>query len=181
MTPERKAYNAAYYQKNRAKLLARETERARKRYAADKGKKLATNRAWAERNKDRQKELCARWEREHAEQRKQQRREWYLANKEHVFIKVSGRRARLLKLGGATKSAHRDYPKGFIQELKIKQRGRCAACRTVLSRHHIDHIIPLAAGGDNEPSNLQLLCPPCNLSKGTQHPVAFMQKRGFLL
>ena len=31
---------------------------------------------------------------------------------------------------------------------------------------HIDHVIPLAEGGTNAPSNLQLLCAKCNLAKG---------------
>jgi 5-methylcytosine-specific restriction endonuclease McrA len=31
---------------------------------------------------------------------------------------------------------------------------------------HIDHVIPLAEGGTNALSNLQLLCAKCNLAKG---------------
>lgn len=30
---------------------------------------------------------------------------------------------------------------------------------------HIDHVIPLSRGGNNEESNLQLLCAACNLKK----------------
>jgi 5-methylcytosine-specific restriction endonuclease McrA len=29
----------------------------------------------------------------------------------------------------------------------------------------IDHIVPLSAGGDNEPDNLQALCRPCHFAK----------------
>lgn len=32
----------------------------------------------------------------------------------------------------------------------------------------IDHIIPLAKGGPDEPENLQLICRPCNLHKGSR-------------
>lgn len=40
---------------------------------------------------------------------------------------------------------------------------------------------PLARGGTNQRTNLQLLCPPCNLSKSAKDPIDFMQSRGFLL
>lgn len=32
----------------------------------------------------------------------------------------------------------------------------------------VDHIIPVAAGGTNEPDNMQTLCRRCNTSKGTR-------------
>jgi 5-methylcytosine-specific restriction endonuclease McrA len=31
---------------------------------------------------------------------------------------------------------------------------------------HYDHIVPLAEGGTNDPTNFQLLCGQCNLKKG---------------
>ena len=35
---------------------------------------------------------------------------------------------------------------------------------------HLDHIVPLAEGGINDVANLQLLCAPCNNSKGGHRP-----------
>ena len=74
-------------------------------------------------------------------------------------------------------------PRGTIPAIGDRQKWKCAACRTCLKRsgYHKDHIIALSAGGSNEPVNIQLLCPPCNLKKGKKHPVEFMQSRGFLL
>ena len=53
--------------------------------------------------------------------------------------------------------------------LYAEQSGECPGC----FRHYdldgmdIDHIVPLAAGGTNDPGNLQLLCKTCNQIKGT--------------
>jgi rubrerythrin len=62
------------------------------------------------------------------------------------------------------------------------QKWRCAVCRADLKLgKHLDHVIPLAAGGKHEIGNFQWLCPDCNLAKSAKHPVDFMQSRGFLL
>lgn len=54
-----------------------------------------------------------------------------------------------------------------------RDRGICTVCSTdltglcsVSSSDHYDHIIPLAEGGINDVTNLQLLCSACNLKKG---------------
>lgn len=62
------------------------------------------------------------------------------------------------------------------------QRGRCAICRQKLGKDtHIDHVIPLKLGGPNRRSNLQLTCPPCNLTKGARHPIDHARSLGRLL
>lgn len=43
--------------------------------------------------------------------------------------------------------------------------GRCAACGSA-ELLQLDHVIPVARGGDSGPANLQLLCAPCNRDKG---------------
>ena len=73
-------------------------------------------------------------------------------------------------------------PLGLRRELMKKQRGKCAACRADLEsgRTHMDHIMPLALGGEHAANNLQLLCVTCNCSKSAKHPVDFMRRMGFL-
>lgn len=51
---------------------------------------------------------------------------------------------------------------------------RCERCNTALTtapgprQAHIDHRIPIAAGGTNSVTNLQALCRACNLTKGAR-------------
>lgn len=73
-------------------------------------------------------------------------------------------------------------PRGTISRIGASQRWRCAACATnVRVGYHVDHIMPLALGGEHAPGNLQLLCGPCNVRKWAKHPIDFMQEKGFLL
>ncbi len=73
-------------------------------------------------------------------------------------------------------------PKGTVAKLHALQRGKCAICKcTLLKNYHVDHIIPLARGGRHESSNVQLLCPSCNVRKSAKDPIRFMQEMGYLL
>lgn len=73
-------------------------------------------------------------------------------------------------------------PVGTIKNLGEMQRWKCAVCTvSIRDAYHIDHIAPLARGGVHHWSNLQLLCPTCNLSKSSKDPIDFMQSKGFLL
>lgn len=73
-------------------------------------------------------------------------------------------------------------PYGTIPAIGNAQRWRCAICRTEIRKgYHVDHIMPIARGGKHEKSNIQLLCPPCNLRKSDRDPIAHMQSLGRLL
>ena len=50
------------------------------------------------------------------------------------------------------------------------QEGNCALCKQHFGLRHleIDHIVPKAYGGGDEPENTQLLCGHCNRVKGTR-------------
>ena len=60
-----------------------------------------------------------------------------------------------------------------------KQKGRCAICKRKLDPHnyHIDHKKPLALGGKNTLSNLQLLCPNCHSLKSKEDQKKIAEKR----
>jgi hypothetical protein len=58
--------------------------------------------------------------------------------------------------------------------------GKCHYCSTELQlegKWHIDHKMPRALLGSNEPSNLVASCAPCNLKKRDTTDVEFMQGR----
>lgn len=59
-----------------------------------------------------------------------------------------------------------------------RDKGHCVLCRTDLtklvsqkSKIHFDHIVPLASGGLNCVTNLQLTCANCNLGKGARSSI----------
>lgn len=66
-------------------------------------------------------------------------------------------------------------PEWAARAVFYRDRGKCTFCQKDLTGllspqfdSHMDHIIPLANGGINDVSNLQLLCASCNLSKGAK-------------
>jgi hypothetical protein len=65
------------------------------------------------------------------------------------------------------------------ERLKLfdKANGACQSCKKeIKSKFHVDHIIPLANGGGNEPENLQILCKPCHFEKTqTEHEEGYIK------
>jgi 5-methylcytosine-specific restriction endonuclease McrA len=100
---------------------------------------------------------------------------WSAANPEAQRIFKHTRRARERNAGGV-------WTAEDIDRIGRAQKGKCASCGKRIKKHfHVDHIQPLAKGGTNWPNNLQLLCPPCNLSKNARDPIEYAQSNGLLL
>lgn len=69
-----------------------------------------------------------------------------------------------------------------VRELLDLQKGRCAMCaKDIRKSFQIDHVLPLALGGSNDRLNIQLLCGPCNASKGPRDPLDVARRLGRLL
>lgn len=93
--------------------------------------------------------------------------------------KSHNRRAAKLNNGG------KHTAKEILALFKL-QSGKCPYCKTKLSKsgsnkYHVDHVMPLSKGGTNDISNIQLLCPKCNMSKSDKLPEEFAQQHGKLL
>lgn len=74
------------------------------------------------------------------------------------------------------------YSAADVAEMFRLQKGMCMTCgESIANGYQIDHVMPLALGGANDRSNLQLLCRKCNQSKGAKHPIDFAHSRGLLL
>ena len=70
------------------------------------------------------------------------------------------------------------WPKGLKRELMRRQDNTCVYCshRRIARSLDIDHMIPVVDGGSNDPSNLQVICRPCNQRKGDQTDEEFRER-----
>ena len=163
----RKGKSAAYYQANRDRLMRRAREHHAR--AAD---------AISERRKSNRAKLhlqAMAWRAANVDRVREATRAWYHANKDR--LRLSRKTAKAMRRAAGVIDAT------VVSFLMQAQRGKCAVCKTSIaeSTYHLDHIKPLSRGGTNQRTNLQLLCPPCNLSKSAKDPIDFMQSRGYLL
>lgn len=142
-----KARLAAAYQANREALL----ERRKARYIANKPTERAQQDKWRSENLEHHRKTC---------------RDWAKRNPLSMRAIVAKRRALIRGNGGSYKASD-------VVNLMQAQHGICNICCSTLDDYHVDHVIPLSRGGINEASNLQLLCPTCNRSKGNKLPHEF--------
>lgn len=155
--------------RERFDAVARDWQKARKEHVAAKREewRLAnlercrlTNKAWRQENSDRLKAL---------------KKAWLAVNSLRTRCYTENRRARKKANGGS-------HTPEQIEELRTKQRHRCAGCKASIRNHYeVDHIIPIASGGTNDIGNIQLLCMPCNRSKHTKSPEQWAREQGRLL
>lgn len=158
---------AAYFQKNKDRVLA-------------------SNKAWVVKNKDKVHAYTMKWRKANEERYLAAQEAWKTNNPDYQevwrkanleMVRARGQRRRARKKG-----ALGSFTKEDIQRIHKQQRHKCAVCRTsIKDAYEIDHIVAIAVGGTNWPKNLQLLCMPCNRSKGKKDPIEFMRERGMLL
>ncbi len=68
----------------------------------------------------------------------------------------------------ANRRAAGKFPQKEWLKMCILQENKCMKCGKKTKKPSPDHIIPISRGGTNVIENLQLLCWPCNQTKGTK-------------
>lgn len=120
-----------------------------------------------------------RWRLANSERKIANDKRWREANagKVRVYRQVSEARR---KASRGRSSGH--FTAEQVQAMRRLQRFKCPICQgSIRRKFHIDHVVPLARGGTNEVSNIQLLCPTCNIRKQAKDPIRHMQELGFLI
>lgn len=176
-------YQRHWYRKNREKVR----EKQRQYVAANYEVVLERNRRWHRANKEREAETHRAWYAANREREQEKRRAYYRANKEQILERTrryyrenkelynrwsrkwrkdkpdrvrehnARRRARVINASGI-------HTEEDVRRQYESQGGKCWWCgKPVGNNYHVDHRIPLSRGGTNNPENLVIACPFCNL------------------
>ncbi len=86
-------------------------------------------------------------------------------NREQERIRLANVDAKRRAIGEGRVS-HLSKDEAMIVKTIYKTRSRISQCTSI--SFHVDHIIPLAKGGEHKPSNLQLLPAKINIKKGAR-------------
>lgn len=166
-----KLYKAKYQKANLEKIRV-----AKAQHRKDNSEKVRSYRVnYRKDNLEKIKSYEVNYRKDNSEKRKSYAVNWRKANPEKRRSYEQNRRARKKNNGGKISP-------DLAKKLYEKQKGKCICCKQSLGKdYHLDHIMPLALGGNNEDWNIQLLKTSCNLQKGAKHPVEYMQSRGLLL
>lgn len=164
---KRRKQGRSYYQNNKEKI--------REKYLTQRQHILEYSREYYILHKDRYKELHSKWVKEHPNYRKdkywedpERFREKSRNNRKRNYWKVLLRN-RTYK--ARKRAAEGEYSTQDIRIMMRMQKRKCWWCGcSIKDRYHVDHRIPLSRGGTNNPENLCLTCPSCNLKKHNKMP-----------
>ena len=137
------------------------------------------SKAWHAANPERSSAINKAWRAKNHEKNREQSRNWARDNPEKIAH--MNRRRRAIKRGADGFHTAKD-----VVTIFASQGGMCANCNRALlkqgkEKFHVDHIMPLKLGGSDWPSNLQCLCPDCNMRKGAMTPEEWAAKNGKLI
>jgi len=153
-----KKYEQRYREKNRDAWL----ERMRVYHKRNRDTILARQREYYRDNSEKIKDSTSKYFKQNPESKR-----------------ASERKRRLAKVGIKT------FTKVDESKMLELQKNKCASCFKLVGgdglKYHVDHIMPIALGGDNRPENLQILCADCNMRKSSRDPFEWAKINGRLL
>lgn len=167
--------NKIYMAKYRAENLEKVKAGQRDYYLRNKEVVISKVKKYASENKEKVKLCNARRYDKTKDIRRKQIKKWQAENSE--------RYKELMRIGCLNRIARKRNAEGKytikdIRKLYDTQKGLCKVCNaSLLDGYHVDHMLPLSRGGDNWSTNLQLLCPTCNMQKGAQTMSEFLERR----
>lgn len=132
-----------------------------RRYVAQRVELLAAAKVYYRNNRAKLIERARRWAQANPEKRREIRRRYKKTDRGRL-MDLSHVHVRLARKRGAPGKA---TPEQLVARWNYFG-GRCWLCFKPASQW--DHVIPLAGGGTNWPSNLRPACGPCNQSKGAK-------------
>lgn len=173
--------NKKQYERLKALGVKRRKSQKKRNRANEKERQWC--RAWRAKNREKVTAYNAVYMPKWAAENVDRMRQYHIDHAEENKARARLRTAR--KKGSGGTHTQRD-----IAEIFKLQQGKCAyfsKCHTEIAKsgngkYHIDHIEPLAPKapgrlpGSSNPSNLQLLCAPCNMRKRNHDPYKFTQQ-----
>jgi len=171
------AYKAAYRESHRAEMIAYRQARKAKRAAygvAYRKTHKAKRAAYRQAHKAEIAASVAMYQKNHKAKMAAYHVTWYKAHKADIlayhvayykthpdYYREQGAKRRAMKAGATVERVYR----AIVFE---RDQGRCHLCGKKVNpkKWHLDHIIPLARGGEHSCQNVAVSCAKCNLSKG---------------
>lgn len=136
----------------------------REKRKSDGGRTLEIERQSYARHKEDKHARWREYRKVNIEKERERFKEWRQSTPTHQKARDARRRARKLKSDGY-------HTRADVMKAYLEQGGKCHWCGAELNKkYHVDHIIPLARGGDNWPENICCSCATCNQSKGDKLP-----------
>jgi len=157
----------AYYAENRENVLEK-----KRLYDAEHAEEIrARKKAYRAANRDKIRTQKQQSRQRHPETSKEYLKRWRRENPEKA-------RANWLRRQQLLRAAEGSHTLAHIQEIYRAQNGTCPGCQCDLGdKYEIDHILAIAKGGSKWPSNLQLLCRPCNREKKDRDMMEFLRAK----
>lgn len=184
----------------------KDPEERKRKYREYDAKRAEARKVYREGKRQERRLYNAKWQKENPEKYRERQRRWTSKNRDKInenfrayrrkrlgYFKIKnqkwaennpekhrqGRIVRMQRRRSRVANAEGSFTPQDIRQMLIEQSEKCFTCGTDISRSFtVDHITPLALGGNNYLSNIQILCQSCNSSKGAKTPLQWFKDTG---